>query len=352
MLPAVVFARCGSDIALATLPCGKELESLTAYRNKIQDILLLNKKRPSNEELNTFGRGLFDYVIRDGVREIYNTLSQDTRICIHILTNRADLQLLPWEYLLFPKQASAPWRNRTIVRVVPSVGQKLPEPLDLSTPGAKLKILFVYADPPDKGQVPWLQVLKGIELKLAAQIPKQGFDLTLVEGTPKRLFEALRDNSFDIFHFVGHGDLDPETKKGHLLLLDQQNEKGVPYDCEDLAATLRDHQIRLAILSACNTSVGNTAVPFGVVAEALLRERIPAVIANHLPVPIASVATFVGRLYEVLLANGDIDQAFNEGRYRLWEEMQLTKQARYEWGIPTLYRHVGSSQILKPPTQP
>lgn len=350
LMPAVVFARCGSDIALATLPGGKPLDDLSAYRDKIHDILLRNKQRPNNEELNAFGRALFDYVVRDGVREIYDELSDDAPVRIHILTNRADLQSLPWEYLLFPKQPSAPWRKRTVVRILASVGQKPPEPRELAAGGAKLKILFVYADPPTKGNVPWQEVLKGIELKLVAQMPRDGFELTLVEGRPERLFKALRDNSFDIFHFVGHGDIDPVTKKGHLLLLDGANDKSLKIESEDLAATLGDHGIRLAVMSACNTSAGNAAAPFGIVAEALLRARIPAVVANHLPVPISSVATFVGRLYEVLLATGDIDEAFGEGRWRLWEEMKLTQGARFEWGIPTLYRHVAAAQIFRPPS--
>ena len=74
---------------------------------------------------------------------------------------------------------------------------------------------------------------------------------------------------------------------------------------------------------------------------------IPAVVANQLPVPDATVATFVGALYEELLRSGDIDLAVTEGRIRLAVDLGSSPKAVLEWGIPTLYRHINGAQVLE-----
>ena len=312
----------------------------------------MNQQRPKNSELTQFGLDLFDYIVRDDVRQLYNRLPGGTLTRIHILTNRPDLQSLPWEYLQDPKHASGPWLERSIVRVIPSVGQTPPAPLALAQGGPKIRILFVYADPANQGIVSWLDVKKSVEREFAARIPTDRYDLEVVEGTLAGFTKAVETGSYDIFQFSGHGEVDAKTGKGCILLLSEMNNQSVQLFASDLAVFLRGRGVRLAILSACLTSAGNSADPFDVVAEALLKENIPAVVANQLPVPDKSVAAFVGRLYATLLETGDIDIAVNEGRLRLWSDLILQQEARLEWGIPTLYRHITGAQVFSIQGQP
>jgi hypothetical protein len=354
---ALVFARYGSDVAIANLPSGAELKSFAVFRDQVSAILLMNLPRPKDTELTKFGRDLFKYIIRDDVRILYDKVSQNklnsgTLIRIHILTNRPDLQSLPWEYLQDPNQAPGPWLNRSIVRILPSIGHDPPAPLSLAPGGPKIRILFVYADPTNQGNVSWLDNEKSVRHEFEARMPTDRYELNVVEGTLAGLATAVERDSYDIFQFSGHGDVDVRTRKGRLLLLSQENNQTAPLPAEDLAGILRGRGIRLAILSACLTSAGNSADPFNVVAEALLKENIPAVVANQLPVPDKSVAAFVGRLYEILLETGDIDLAVNEGRRRLWSDLIMQQDARYEWGIPTLYRHITGAQVFTTAVQP
>lgn len=346
---ALVLARYGSDVAIANLPTGDEVKSFAAFRDRVNLVLLMNQPRPKSSELTEFGHALFKYIVRDDVKLLYDRLPGGALIRIHILTNSPDLQSLPWEYLQDPNHAPGPWLDRSIVRIIPSIGQSSPLPLSLAKEGGpKIRILFVYADPTNQGIVSWLDVKRSVEREFSVRIPTDRYELNVVEGTPAALLEAVQNSSYDIFQFSGHGEVDAKTKKGRILLLSQTNNQSVPLAADELAVILRGRGVRLAILSACLTSAGNSADPFNVIAEALLRENIPAVVANQLPVPDKSVAAFVGRLYAKLLETGDIDMAVNEGRLTLWSDLILQQDARLEWGIPTLYRHMTGAQVFTP----
>lgn len=347
----IALARYGSDIAIADLPSGKELKALMGFRDRISQVLLLNMPRPTKNELTKFGQALFKYIFRGEVKRLYGQLPLSTLTRIHILTNRPDLQSIPWEYLQDPHQNPGPWLNRSIVRIIPTIGYAPPEPLKLSASGAKLKILFVYAVPQDQTLVSWPSVKSRIEsaIALSAGIPANSYDLKLIQGTTEELFAAFqnKNDKYDIFQFSGHGNVDPKTGEGHILLVDsQKSDQSHPLSASELARILEGRGIRLAILSACLTAAGNSADPFNIVAEALLRSGIPAVVANQLPVPDESIATFVGPLYAQLLNTGDIDLAVNEGRVKLSVMLAAPSFATLEWGIPTLYRYVDGQQVF------
>lgn len=346
----IALARYGSDIALTDLPSGRELKALMGFRDRINQVLLLNQPRPTKDELTKFGHALFNYIVRGEVQRLYSRLPLNTLTRFHILTNRPDLQSLPWEYLQDPNHNPGPWLNRSIVRIIPTIGYSPPAPLKLGASGAKLRILFVYAVPQDQTLVSWPAVKSKIEsaIALSAGIPASNYELTLIQGTTERLFEAFQNQNskYDIFQFSGHGNVN-SNGEGHILLVDsKRSDRSHPLSASDLASILQGRGIRLAILSACLTAAGNSADPFNVVAEALLRSGIPAVVANQLPVPDESVATFVGPLYAQLLNTGDIDLAVNEGRVKLSVTLAAPSLATLEWGIPTLYRYVHGQQVF------
>jgi CHAT domain len=353
---AIVHARCGADIAIADLPSGKALHDLLAFKERISQVLLLNQKRPSKTELTNFGHALFSYIVQGDVRQLYDQIPRHTLIRFHILTNRPDLQALPWEYLQDPKQPPGPWSLRSIVRVVPCIGRTPPAPLPLANVAAgaaKIRILFAYAVPQDQNLVSWPSVKASIEKAFSLHIPASHYELKIIEGTTEELFAAFQNNNdrYEIFQFSGHGNVDPITGEGHILLVNAaRNDQSLPFSASQLANILANRGVRLAVLSACLTSAGNSSGPFNIVAEALLAAGIPAVVANHLPVPDASVATFVGPLYKQLINTGDIDIAVNEGRLKLAGTLDVPPNATLEWGIPTLYRYIDGAQVFQSAT--
>jgi CHAT domain-containing protein len=339
----VGIARRGGDLAVATLPTGAELQALSAFRQRIDHALRRARaERPQAAELIAFGQQLFQFCIRDDLARLYHRLP-DSLVRLHIHANRPDLQALPWEYFQEPAQAPGPKRDRTVVRIVPTIGLTplVPRPF-----GSSIRVLFVSADPLDQEGVSWPDVKASIERAFTARIPDR-FDITAIEGASQdALTDAVAQHPFDIFHFSGHGEV--VGGKGHLVLLDRRTKKSARISADSLAVMLGGKNIQLAVLSACETASGDFASGFAVIAETLVRAGIPAVVANQFPVPDKTVATFVGALYRELLRTGDIDRATSEGRIKLANDPALQGATVLEWGIPTLYRRLLASQLFQP----
>lgn len=335
----VGLARFGHDLATARIPCDI-VAGLTTFRQSLDRALLGRGPRPAAAALTTFGRQLFDFSVRDDLRGLYDRLP-NTDVRIHIMSNRADLQSLPWEYFTEPSQLCAPRIDRSVVRIIPTIGLGAPPPLRF---GPKTHILLASAVPDDQGQVSWPDVKASIELAFRSEIDDERFEVQAIQGTSKAsLTRAVADTACDIFHFSGHG----KVVKGVscLMLVDPATGESKPMRPDELAAVLRGRDIRLVVLSACETAAGNFEDTFSVIATALVRSGIPAVVANQFPVFDGTIAAFVGALYRELLRSGDIDRAVGAGRIQLYAALDEVG-TKLEWGVPTLYRRLGVAKLF------
>ncbi|HEV7667549.1 MAG TPA: CHAT domain-containing protein [Thermoanaerobaculia bacterium] len=337
---AVVLGRWGSDVAIGRLAIdATSLGDLESFRDRLDRALRGAADPPPFEDLKGLGNRLFEYAIRDDLRSLYDNLPESlTRI--HLLSNQARIQRLPWEYLGFPQHAPGhPSRERSVVRIVPTRGRKAPEPKKL---GETVRVLFVSAAPRDQNEVDFESVREAIQRAFQALMPPR-FTIEAVDGANRASFrKAVAEGSFDILHFSGHGRVD-EKGQGRILLVNRKTSKTDELPADQLCTLLAGKGIRLVVLSACETATGNFADDFATIAEALVQSGIPAVVANQLPVTNRAMASFVGPLYEELLQSGDIDRAVAEGRIALDVELES-----FEWGIPTLYRHYAASQLYQP----
>ena len=337
----IALARAATDMAIAHVPTSG-IATLSAFRQKFEDFARGKVTQLTQNDVETYGRALFDFAIRDDVRRLYDRLPA-THVRINLVSNRSDLQALPWEFLIEPRQPSAPRRERSIVRVVPTVGVTPSAPKKLAE---TTRVLFVSADPDDQGPVSWPDVAASIESTFRAQLPER-FTLTAHDATTHAsLAKAVQNTPFDIFHFCGHGVV--IKGEGHLVLT-SPSRKSAYLSATQLMSLLGGLDVRMVVLSACDTGAGSFSDDFSVMAEALVRRGIPAVVANQVPVKDNTIAAFVGALYEQLLKSGDIDLAVGEGRVRLFAELSVAgggNRAAVEWGIPTLYRHFAGAQIF------
>jgi CHAT domain-containing protein len=339
----VALARAGADCAIAQLPFRKQLKQLTEFRDWIESAVRGSKAPPSSSELQSFGEGLFAFTFRDEIMELYSRLPKDD-VRIHMWCNRAEVQSLPWEYLQEPRTKRGPQRGRSVIRVVPTIGREVPEPPRL---GADVRVLFASAAPTDQGVVGWEDVRDAVQRAFDVNLP-DGVTLKLVDGAdPKILRKAIADETFDIFHFSGHGQVSRDGK-GQLILVNRKTQKSQPLDSEQVCAILAGRGIRLVVLSACMTAAGDFRDDFSVIAAALVRSGIPAVVANQMPVSNKTISPFVGELYSKLIKSGDIDLAMTEGRIALYADLAKDSSSRLEWGIPTLYRHYDGAQLYQP----
>jgi hypothetical protein len=339
---AIGLGRLGSNTAIAKIPFGPELANLEQFNNNLLDCLRGRGtgKRPTGQELVSFGHLLFEFLVRDEIRDLYLRLP-GTQVSLNVLTNHSVLRQLPWEYLQEPHQL-CPRKGRSVVRIMPTISASVPVPL----PRTQLtRVLFVYADPQGVGRVSWNDVRDALQRTYKARFPTT-MGLEIVECTDRiSLTTALQRSQFDIVQFSCHGEVfnNNGRPEGRLILFDKNQRRADYITGKELGSLMGGRNIRLAILSACESSAATSDLGFTNIAEDLISQGIPAVLANQAPVQDQTVASFVGAVYDELLISGNIDVAVTVGRLQLFMELRDSP----EWGIPTLHRIYGGSQIYQ-----
>ncbi|MCP4349846.1 MAG: CHAT domain-containing protein [Desulfobacterales bacterium] len=175
----------------------------------------------------------------------------------------------------------------------------------------------------------------------------------LLPPTYDNLLKELDANQYHIIHFDGHGvfakkcpgcetknyahvsecvdckdTLDDVQPKGYLNF--EGNEKQIDsVNSAALESVLFNNQIRLAVISACDSATVRGESIFSGVGQSLIRSGIPAVIAMQLPIKTESAIRFCEGFYTSLTQYDSISHAVAKGRRRLCRE-----QAYF---IPTLY---------------
>lgn len=333
---ALVLAHARGDFATAALPM-VELRPLVAFRDQMHQAVLGLEPHPAAELCAAFGHRLFGFLVRGEVAGLYARLPSG-HVRIQILVTHPELAALPWELLCEPGTLAGPSRQRSIARIVPAQGHAAPRPAPL--PGA-IRVLFVAASPADQFPVDSESVRRALEYAFRLQLPTD-VSITVINGASRKaLRQALARQQFDILHFSGHGDVSADGV-GRLVFVDTRSRGTDFVEAPELARLLGGLALRLVVLSACETACGSFRDDFAVTAAALVRSGIPAVVANQMPVPNATIAPFTGGLYRALLRDGDIDKAVVEGRLQLAEDLNS-----FEWAIPVLYRHYEVTHLFE-----
>ena len=147
---AIAVARSGYDLAIESVPC-EQLKTLTEFRSRLAAAAEGAGQRPTAQQLIQFGQMLFNFTVQQAVNTIYNRLP-NSHIRLQIYSNRPEIQALPWEYMQQPGMIPGPNSLRSVVRIVPTIGVHLPDPIKL---GKTVRMLFVYAEPIDQDAVSW-----------------------------------------------------------------------------------------------------------------------------------------------------------------------------------------------------
>jgi hypothetical protein len=159
----------------------------------------------------------------------------------------------------------------------------------------------------------------------------------------------------DVFHFSGHGDFATEMGPvfgeqegvGYIILADQDN-RAVPVPGDRLVELLREHGIRLVTLGACETAERDIFNAWSSVAAALLKGRIPSVIAMQFRVQDDFAAAFMAAVYQALVVGTTIDEAVFSGRAAIRALSYGARADARDWGTPVLYSRVPGGCLFPP----
>jgi hypothetical protein len=164
----------------------------------------------------------------------------------------------------------------------------------------------------------------------------------LPDATLASLQRPLRLSQYNIFHFIGHGGFDEQSQDGALVLEDAKG-RGHLVSGQDLGIMVSGHRaLRLVILNACEGARSSTSDPFAGVAQALIQQAIPAVIAMQFEITDDAAITFAHEFYGALADGYPVDATLAESRRAIFAQGN-----EFEWATPVLYMRSPNGQLFR-----
>src|SRR5438094_614575 len=256
------------------------------------------------------------------------------------LTDVPSLADLPWEFLYDAnKNHFLTTSTETPVVRFLDLPQRI-APLRVALP---LRVLVMIASPRNLKRLDtegeWARLQESLgDLVSAGQL--------VIERLPAATLDALRLRArgapFHVFHFLGHGGFDEAAQDG---VLQFEDESGMSYPVrgEMLGMQLHDHRsLRLAVLNACEGARSSRQDPFSGVAQSLLQQRVPAVIAMQFEISDAAAKVFALEFYRAVAEGNPVDAAVCESRKALFKE-----EFGQEWATPVLYMRSPEGQLFE-----
>lgn len=242
------------------------------------------------------------------------------------------LAMLPWELLYDPdREFIATASDRALSRY-----------LEVTEPGRipaseRLNILLVVASPADLPAITMDEVAK---LQGSIEALGESVNLVTLSNKPRgEIREALLRTDFHVLHFLGHG------KAGDLALTKADGGLDV-VDDEAFAQNFQGRgSLRLVVLNACHSAQADADSLFGGMGPALVKKRIPAVVAmQYHTVLIETAAIFSKSFYRALSSGSPVDVAVNEARNAISSEPR--RLATRDWSTPVLYLGTRDGRVL------
>ena len=248
----------------------------------------------------------------------------------------AELQSLPWEFLFDAtrRERIGLMDNRAIVR--DPVTPTLVYPLEVEPP---LKVLAVVSLPDNYSSLKLGR--ESTFLKTMSQLVPSIEVKFLERATIDALSDEMRDHEYHVFHFMGHGGYDSDSKRS-VLIFKGEDGKGIPIDGDLLRYALSD-SVRLVFLNACETARIPEADPFAAIPTELLLRKISAVLSMQFPITDSAAITFCENFYKCLVESRPVDQCTWNGRRKIF----MGEGTRPEWGIPVLFMRSDDGMIFK-----
>jgi hypothetical protein len=300
---------------------------------------------PEGEAIKAFGGQLYSALFHNGLQDclhssLNQTRSQGAGLRIRLrLGDCPELVDLPWEFL-YDRQRD---RFVCLSRHTPLVRYlELPDPPRPLTVQPPLHVLAMIASPSDYDQLDvddeWgkLQGALG-ELQATGQVTLD----RVQPATMDALQQYLRRGNYHILHFIGHGGFDPQAQAG-VLVCEDQTGRGRRVNGAQLGWLLSDHDpLRLAVLNACEGARADATDPFAGVAQGLLRQGLPAVVAMQFEITDQAAITFARELYAAVADNYPLDAALAEARKAILNQGNQT-----EWATPVLYSRAPDGRLF------
>lgn len=302
---------------------------------------------PEMQSAKQFGGKLFDAVfagdVRGALRSSMDTASrEDVGLRVRLrLRDAAELTDLPWEFLYNSSlNRFLALSNKTpLVRYIEI--PETPRALKIAPP---LRVLVMISSPSDYEPLDSEREWRKLNDALREQIANKLVQLERLDtATLGALRRTLRQDEYHVLHFIGHGGFDEQTQDGVLILEDEQ-QRGRSTSGQYISTVVTMHDaMRLVVLNACEGGRAARNDPFAGVAQSLVQQGIPAVIAMQFEITDEASIAFAREFYAALADGYPVDAALGEARGAIFSEVN-----DLEWGTPVLYLRAPDGIIFEP----
>ncbi len=306
--------------------------------------------RSQAQKLADYGRRLYGFLFGDGrdwdaFLRFNDEVRKQARVTLALHKNAAALWRLPWEYL-HDGQDFLALHGRFLLSRMPYGLRKLdPPPVPLP-----VRALVVVAAPDDQAPLDTEEEIGVIQAALDEAVRAGRVQVEyLDDATLPAIGDALRRFKPHVLHYTGHGKYDEGARRSYLALEDDDG-KAKPAGIQELRPHLQDApDLRLVVLSGCQTAQTGDVDAFSGVATGLLEADIPAVLAMQFSILDQSGIQLAEAFYAALAGGDTPDQATHRARLALWH---FDAGPGYDWGVPALYLRAGGMRLVDPAAVP
>jgi CHAT domain-containing protein len=284
-------------------------------------------------DLHEGGSNLFNVLLQADVRRLYDQaryLHRNRKLNMVFTSMIPWVADLPWEFAYDPGSQAflATGDVRFVRNVLTAVPADKIEPVQRA-----LKILVVSAQPTGTIPLSAEEEVSKIRRAFRPLIDAGGVWIdVLPRATPAKFHSKVRSNSYDIVHFIGHGEFNEADGTGYLLFSDDKNQP-MPLSTSVLKDILRGRGVRLMFLNACDTGRGSRADYNKGVAPGLVADGVPAVLANQYAVLDGAATVFSLHFYSCLTQGLSLGDAVRESRIAL----KYSGGDLMSWAVPVLF---------------
>jgi CHAT domain len=239
---------------------------------------------------------------------------------------------MPWEIIAFKElKTYLGLMPRVIIvrRLLETVRQAVP----LLTP--PFRIAHVIAEPAQYEPIDTR--VQEIEQRAIRQAVGQEDLYTLVAhpGSVKHLLAILGTRSYQVVHFLGHGEIEARYPFQSYLLFADENGAPQAVTGELLQRLVSATPgVQLIVLNACH---GASVVAAGTVAMQLVYSGIPYVVAMQGEVLQQAAVVFARAFYGAVQRGVSVEQALAQARLAIAAELP----SAIDWSLPALYTSLG-----------
>ncbi|HYT80055.1 MAG TPA: CHAT domain-containing protein [Actinomycetota bacterium] len=315
--------------------------SLSEARRRVRRL-----ESQERELVKGFGGQLFQAMFSGAVlgalqSSLNEAFRKDAGLRIRLrLTDTPELADIPWEFLFNPVANRflnlAP--DTPLIRYL-----DLPMPVRPLTVTPPLRVLVMISSPADFAQLDVAAEWDRLNAALGDLVKRGLVTITrLPSASLAGLQRPLRLDKYHIFHFIGHGGFDEQAQDGALALEDAQGRARLVTG-QDLGVMLSsERSLRLVVLNACEGARAASSDPFAGVAQSLVQQGVPAVIAMQFEITDEAAITFAEQLYAAIADGYSVDAALGEARRAIFASGNDV-----EWATPVLYTRSPSGQLFR-----